>query len=130
MSQPMSKAASRPQAPVVFHFVEDGFTASGSTWYTGDEVEYVPDSTAAKMTEDRRGFTWLYMLDNPEAQIKRWGKVYMKPGPYRGPKFVDMDDRQLRKVCLSGNPLAPLTRDQAERSDAERRKPLPTIHAE
>jgi len=69
---------------ILIHFLEDGFTALGKVWYRGQELEFEPDSQAYRDTCDRTGRSWLELRGNDFAQVKRWGKVMFRPGPWPG----------------------------------------------
>lgn len=117
---PVARKADLP----ILHFVEDGFTAAGRVWFSGDELEYDPESDAYKKTVDRRGFTWLSLVGKDREQVNRYGKVYFKPGPYTGPKFADMDVWELMEAQKSNNPIVPTTKENAEYAESQRRRVL------
>lgn len=50
----------------------------------GQTYQITPEMIEA--TKDRTGFTWLSIIDNPEAQIEKWGRVNVAPGEC--PEFV------------------------------------------
>lgn len=113
--------------PVLFHVVQDGFTAAGRVWYSGDEITFVPGSRAHNQTFDRRKFSWTTLIDDPDAQARRYGSVYLKPGPYQGKKFTAMSELELLMLRETGNPLVPPSRDQAAEAESRRRQDLPEI---
>jgi hypothetical protein len=112
---------------VVLHVVADGFTASGRVWFASDEIVYTVGSRAEKGTKDRRGFSWLSLVTKPDEQIRRYGKVYLKPGPYTGKLYVDMTNSELVAARVTGNPRAPISPETAAFADANRRIPLPEL---
>ena len=78
---------------ITFPVVEDGFTAFDRVWYRGQEFEITKDSEAYRETEDRFGRSWLEILDDHEAQYKRYGKIRIQRGYFRGrpnEKFTDV----------------------------------------
>lgn len=70
------------QETILLHFLEDGFTAAGQIWYRGQEVEFVPGSEAHTQQFDRLGKSWLDLIDDPRAQVQRWGKHMFARGPW------------------------------------------------
>lgn len=74
---------------VIIHFVEDGLTALGKTWYRGEEMRIVPGSEEWNLLLDKNGNTWLFL--DEDQQIARWGHRYFRDGPWRGQSF-DLDD--------------------------------------
>jgi hypothetical protein len=69
---------------ILIHFLEDGFTALGSVWYRGQELEFEPNSGAYADTCDRFGWSWLSLAGDDFGQVERYGKVYFRPGPWPG----------------------------------------------
>lgn len=74
---------------ILIHFLEDGFTALGKVWYRGQELEFTPGSGAYNDTRDRNGRTWLDLAGNDMAQIRRYGKVMFRTGPWPGLKLTE-----------------------------------------
>lgn len=105
----------------VINFVKDGIILDRRQWFTGMELEYTPDSDVVKATKDRKGNSWLDIVDDEEAQLSRYGDVYMRPGPYRGKKFASMTAMEILALREAGHPLAPLDPADAEAADAKRR---------
>jgi len=69
---------------ILIHFVEDGFTALGRTWYRGQELEFEIGSEAYEDTQDRNGSTWLDLASDDYAQIDVYDKVFFRLGPWKG----------------------------------------------
>jgi hypothetical protein len=80
------KAAPAPKEPEVktklIHFVRDGFTAFGTIWYTGQELEIQIPSHDYTVTLDANGKSWLDESEQDQYDIR--GDVYWREGPWRG----------------------------------------------
>src|SRR4051794_8630808 len=46
----------------------------------GDELTVTP--TVVEMSKDRFGHSWLDLLDDEQAQQRKWGKVMFRRGPW------------------------------------------------
>lgn len=74
---------------ITIHFVETGLTFAGNVWQIGQTVQVKRGGTAYELSKDRHtGVSWLEDL-SPEAQRKRWGKVFVGAGLWTGPEFND-----------------------------------------
>ena len=72
---------------VLMHFVEDGFTAFGQVWYRGQELDIPVD--------DPRAQGWLSAVSDDAEQMRRWGRVYFRPGPWPGAAWSDeLDEKE------------------------------------
>ena len=80
---------------ILIHFVEDGFTAQGRIWYRGQELEFDKEGRAYDQTKDRNGDSWLDLSE--DEQIDRYGKVYFKPGPWRGKDYDESNAQQAER---------------------------------
>lgn len=67
---------------ITVHFIEDGFTALGCVWYRGMELTLRRGSLGYLATIDRNGTSSLDMSEGE--QQRRHGKVFYRPGPWRG----------------------------------------------
>lgn len=67
---------------LLIHFLADGLTFGNQVWYRGQEVEFEIDGTAYNQTKDRQGFSWLSLVDDPGAQMRRWGEQKFARGPW------------------------------------------------
>lgn len=74
------KPADDPDADIVLHFLEDGFTSNGKMYYRGEEFRVKKDSEAYRATLDRNNNTWIDL--STEEQIARYGKVMFGNGPW------------------------------------------------
>lgn len=80
---------------VLIHFIDDGFTAQGTTWYRGQEVEVVVGSKQWNDSLDREGNSWFSMTE--EDQLDKYDKAFFRRGEWKGKKsylegeFVDPD---------------------------------------
>ena len=74
---------------LLIHFLEDGMTFSGQSWYRGQEVEFEIGGTAWEQQKDRNGNTWLDLVDDIDAQWAKWGKQMFARGPWRGKSWID-----------------------------------------
>jgi len=81
------------QATVLVHFVVDGHQALEQTWYRGQELELAIDGSDRwfEHTKDRNGDSWL--LYSEEDQVRKWGHVVFRPGPW---PFDPSDDERVR----------------------------------
>ena len=70
---------------ILIHFVEDGFTAQGRTWYTGQTVAF--GASAYEQTKDRYGNSWLDYTDSQ--QYRAYGKVFFRRGAWEGATYED-----------------------------------------
>ncbi len=84
---PKAKAEDSNAETILFHVVEDGFSAQGVVWVRGQELEFVKDSPEYKDTLDREGNSWLDMVGDDAAQMQRFGKVMVRPGPWPGTDY-------------------------------------------
>lgn len=110
---------------VLIHFLEDGFTALGSVWYRGQELEFEPGSGAYRDTVDRNGWSWLSLAGDDFAQVERYGKVYFRPGPWPGKALTAAATQPY------DTPGAPKPSEEelerAEKSEAKRRRAAPRL---
>ncbi len=70
--------------PTVFHVVSGGVSLQneqGKTYVTmrGDQFNVTEKMVAASLS--RFGDSWLDLINNPSAQIERWGEVKLASGP-------------------------------------------------
>lgn len=72
---------------ILIHFVANGFTALGQVWVTGQELEFEVGGRAYNDTKNSRGETWVSLAGDDRAQMKKWGKVIFRPGPWPGDPF-------------------------------------------
>ncbi len=110
---------------ILIHFLEDGFTALGNVWYRGQELEFAAGSGAYQDTCDRNGNSWLSLRGDDMAQIRRFGKVMFRPGPWPGLKLTEAD---VTFEALTGA-AKPGTDDlaAAERAEAARNRAAPRL---
>lgn len=115
VSQPESFSDQSRDGVYLFHIVKSGFTAFGNVWDAGQEIEVVKDSKDYKATVDRAGRSWLDLTE--EQQVKRYGCVYFRKGPWPGKKLSDLtpsDFESLKHLNDDGREIRP--------SDAEIKK--------
>jgi hypothetical protein len=62
------------------YLLTDGLAVAGEPRRRGDEVVLDQDTIDAAV--DRTGASWLDMVDDPDAQAERWGKVMFGRGPW------------------------------------------------
>jgi hypothetical protein len=110
---------------ILIHFLEDGFTALGAVWYRGQELEFEPDSPAYRDTCDRTGWTWLSLAGDDFAQVKRYGKIYFRRGPWPGEPLA------AAAGVAYDTPGAPKPSEEelerAERAEARRNRAAPRL---
>lgn len=104
---------------ILLHVLEDGFLMQGQVWYRGQEVEFVVGSEAYEQTKDRNGNTWLDLLDDIDGQFERWGKQYIKAGPWRGKKWGD--------TSIYSTPEEVAAARQAAEAERRRNRAAPVI---
>lgn len=63
----------------LIHFLHDGFTAFGTVWRSGQELQIVEPSADFSRTVDANGKSWLSMTDSE--QLSQWGKIMFGRGP-------------------------------------------------
>jgi hypothetical protein len=74
-----------------FHFLTSGLIFRSSAEAFGGEVSsraqtVTVTATLLDLSKDRNGYSWLSLIDDEEAQTKRWGE----PAIRRGPAPADM----------------------------------------
>lgn len=106
---------------VVIHFVEDGFTFSGQIWYRGQEIEFIVGSPTWEASV-RRG-NWVPLAFDEQAQIRKYGKVMFKPGPWPGLGYDAAVDEKGKKID-------PLSAKQAADKETRRQRTVPAPLAE
>ncbi len=106
--EPKGFAEAKSKDTILIHFVEDGFSAFGTVWNKGQELEISPGSPEFQRTQDINGDSWLDLRTDNAAQRRRWGKVMFAEGPYEwveGEEFdvivARADVRRKRGVPLS-----------------------------
>lgn len=67
---------------ITIHFLADGFTAIGETWYRGQEIVFEVGSEAHQATFDREGNSWLDLRHDPQAQMRRYQDHKFADGPW------------------------------------------------
>ncbi len=72
---------------ILIHFVEDGFSVLEQLWYRGQELEIILGSTHWNATLDREGNSWMLLTE--EDQIRKYGKVFFRPGAWPHADFED-----------------------------------------
>lgn len=75
---------------LVLHFLTDGFTAMGKTWYRGEELSIRRGSEEWKSTQDRNGRTWLEF--DEEEQVKLYGVVHFRAGAWPGKPLMSEEE--------------------------------------
>lgn len=73
-----------------FHAIFDGLTLHCTTQLWGGRpaiitkraTDYVLDAEMVEASRDKFGrLTWTALVFDEQAQVKRWGRVYLRPGP-------------------------------------------------
>jgi hypothetical protein len=80
---------------ILVHFLEDGLTSNGRTFYRGQEVTF--GKVAYEETKDRFGQSWLTMSE--DEQYARWGTVKFRRGPWPGKRSYE--EENLKNVSIS-----------------------------
>lgn len=81
-TSPVEAPADVEEGTIHLHFLVDGFTACGVTYYRGQELQFDVPSRAYDQQKDRFGNTWLSLVDDPRGQIKKFGQQYFASGPW------------------------------------------------
>ena len=84
---------------VTIHFVADGFTALGRSWYQGMELTLELESPGWHATFDSEGNTWLNLTE--AEQHRRYGKVFFRPGPWPGDPWPEEQRSYLPEGLLN-----------------------------
>jgi hypothetical protein len=66
----------------LIHFLEDGLTFAGQVWFRGQEIELDRGSLRWQQAQP-----WINLDDF--AQVRRFGKVMFRKGPWPGVRYVD-----------------------------------------
>lgn len=90
---------------ILIHFVEDGGTALGKIWARGQELEFDVPSEPYDGTKDRFGQSWLDFDENE--QMRRYGKVRFRRGPWPGKPYEDNEAAQAERVRKRAAPKMP-----------------------
>ncbi len=104
---------------VLIHFVEDGYTYAGQTWYRGQEIEFVVGNATWSSTLDRDGNSWVALAFDERGQHRRYGRVMFRPGPWQGLGYEDAEDQ-------SGNRIDPKVAKAVAEKEAQRNRAVPT----
>ena len=83
----MSSNQNLPEGGYLIHFLasttvvlKGGMIPSGRVMEHGDEL--VVTQEIRDLNTDRNGVTWLSLLDDPEGQVRRWGRRVIAGGPW------------------------------------------------
>ena len=103
----MTSTASLPEGGYLTHFLasttvvlKGGVIPSGRVMNHGDEL--VVTQEIRDLNTDRNGVTWLSLLDDPEGQVRRWGRQIIARGPWPEGKWLITDEG----VVVAGASLA------------------------
>lgn len=95
---------------IIVHVVEDGFTEFGRVWMRGQELHI--DQAAYERTKDRNGDTWIdTLLNDPHAQYRKWGRVYVAPGPFQARPGEFFEDSLTKEDARRKGAIPAMTRD-------------------
>jgi len=73
---------------ILVHFLSDGVTSNGKTFYRGQEAIFGPE--AYEETKNRAGRSWLEMTDSE--QFARWGELKFRKGPWPGVRQYEEEE--------------------------------------
>jgi hypothetical protein len=90
----------------IFHFVEDGFTFLGKTWYRGEEVVLVEGSEDWEKCLDRYGNFALNKGDYEQMEAYN-GTVFYREGPWPGLPFDPKNIYEANQIDDHGNAVVP-----------------------
>ncbi len=105
---------------ILIHFVADGLTVLGHTWYRGQELEFTVGSPAYQDTFDRNGWTWLALRDQPDVQEAKYGEEKFRSGPWKGLPYEAGATKGRFEKLTGVNP--PTADELSKADDAERRR--------
>lgn len=118
---------------ILIHFLVDGSTALGHVWYRGQELEFDPAGQAYKDTCDRLGRSWLELRNDDFAQMRRFGEVRFRSGPWPGEPLTAAANAKFEKLRPEKNGMpapAPPSAEELERAaqqEAARRRAAPRL---
>lgn len=101
--------------PVVVHFVEDGLVYGGNLWYRGQELWFNTQEELDATYIGKYEMCWPLMNDG--AQMKRFGHVKYRLGPWPGERWEGISEEDYL------NALTPQQREAIDRyKESETRK--------
>jgi hypothetical protein len=117
-AMPPSRYVASNDPQQVIHFIANGFTWAGESWYLGQEIHIGPDHPRWTQAQ-----AWINLTDFE--QVERYGEVKFRQGPWPGLSYVDalrQQQRPLRLMDKSGD--IPLPDEDALRKadEAEKRR--------
>lgn len=117
---PVDKYEDEEGDVILIHFLEDGFTAQGATWYRGQEVEVTVGDDRWNESLDRNGGTWFSFTERD--QMERYdGRIMFRRGPWPGATYLDAE------WASDGPPVSELERaDELERRRQRQAPRLPS----
>lgn len=115
----MTPKLDQPGTKVLIHFVDDGFTYAGTTWYRGQEIEFTVGTATWQGTLDRDGNSWVALAFDERAQFRRYGRLMFRAGPWQGLGYDEAEDEAGKKIDPK------LAREVAEK-EARRNREAPT----
>lgn len=89
---------------LTYHFVEDGFTAFGKTWYRGEEITLVEGSEDWGAAFDRFG-VFIFEKGDYEQMEAYNGTVFYRQGPWPGLPFDPKNIYEPGQIDEHGNPV-------------------------
>lgn len=98
---------------LLIHFLDDGFTAFGTMWYRGQELEISVPGPHYEASKDIYGVSWIDELLGPAGEMKqarRFGKVLFREGPWPGDSFEDQTAALKEEARRRQPPPLPLSR--------------------
>jgi hypothetical protein len=109
-------ASEKPQQ--VIHFIANGLTWAGESWYLGQEIHIGPDHPRWTQAQ-----AWINLTDFE--QVERYGEVKFRQGPWPGLSYADalrQQQRPLRTMDKSGEVLLPDEDALRKADEAEKRR--------
>jgi hypothetical protein len=98
---------SEDSSTILIHVLVDGFTANGTVWYRGQEIEFTPNTPAYEATVNRYGESWLDF--DARKQMRRWKNVMFAHGPWPGADYEDEKAAEAeRKRARAAPELSPV----------------------
>lgn len=107
---------------ILIHFLQDGFTAFGTVWFRGQEVELAVGGDAYKQTLNRAGRSWLELRDDTGAQMRMYGREMFRTGPWPGEQsYTASEGMWDQRLNDDGYPMPGPSRADLEAADQRER---------
>jgi len=107
---------------ILIHFLHDGFTAFGTVWFRGQEIELEMGGDAYRQTQNRQGVSWLSFRDDAAMQYKLYGREMFRSGPWPGEQsYTASEGLWEQRLDENGYPVSGPSRTELADADARER---------